>query len=70
LTFGAALREARVNKGWSRTRLIIAIRARLGDRSLTISEETIRDLETIEGRVPRDTTRAVLLRVFPDLENG
>ncbi len=62
------MREARVNRGWSRNRLIIAIRARIGDRTLTISQETIRDLEEGQAKNPRDTTRAILVRVLPELE--
>jgi len=67
MTFGEALREARANRGWSRSRLVIAIRVRLADKSLTISEETIKDLETIVDRKPRDTTWRVLVRVMPEI---
>ncbi len=67
MTFGEALREARVTRGWSRNRLVTAIRARLGDRTLTISQETIRDLEDGTNESPRETTRAVLVRVLPEL---
>jgi ribosome-binding protein aMBF1 (putative translation factor) len=67
MTFGESLKEARVNRGWSRSRLIIAIRARIQDRTLTISQETIRDLEEGQAKNPRDTTKAVLIRVLPEL---
>lgn len=67
MTFGESLREARVNRGWSRSRLIIAIRARLSDRTLTISQETIRDIEDGTSLRPRDTTIRVLSRVLPEL---
>lgn len=67
MTFGEALRDARASRGWSRSRLIIAIRARLADRTITISEETIRDLEEGVAKCPQDKTWGPLVRVLPEL---
>lgn len=67
MSFGEALRAAREERGWSRERLIIAIRARAKDPSLTITAKTIICLEIGQSKQPRATTLSLIGRVFPEI---
>lgn len=70
MTFGESVRAARVSRGWSRARLIIAIRVRFKDPTLTISEETVRDIEEGVALTPRETTISLLCAVLTELPNS
>lgn len=64
--FGERLRQARISRAWSRTRLVNAIASRCKKDFLSLSETSIANIEL--GRVtPRDTTKVILARVFPEL---
>lgn len=67
MRYGEKLRECRVSKGWSRPHLESIIFNRFKDEKTGITCDTIKSIELGVSVFPRDTTRAILGRVFPEL---
>lgn len=65
--FGRALRICRDNMNWSREHLehIIKVRCRNGESA--VSATTIKQIELGLVEEPRNGTRAILRRIFPNL---
>lgn len=64
VAFGSALRKAREEKGWSRKKLWLKIRARFDE---PISVDTIKGLETHPTRNPQGYVRRQLAAVLEAL---
>ena len=67
MTFGAALRMAREGKNWSREYLEEMIVKRCEDGSRPVTAQTIKMIETGRVLAPRNGTRAMLCKFFPNL---
>jgi len=67
MTFGERLRQARVAHGWSREQMVLVIRSRRKADNIALSADTIKAIELGETPSPRDTTRAILASVLPEL---
>jgi ribosome-binding protein aMBF1 (putative translation factor) len=64
VSFGSALRKAREDKGWSRKRLWLKIRARFEN---PISVDTIKRLELFPDQVPHGYVRRQLAAILEAL---
>lgn len=67
MTFGQSLRQAREARGWSRFRLMLAVKERFRADGSTITEAAIKFLENGITHEPRGTTRHLLIAVLPEL---